>query len=123
FVDMRMPPGWDGLETIRAIWQADPDVQVVICSAYSDHSWDQIVGALGLNDKLLILKKPFERVEAVQIAHALAGKWDRTRQANLKLDQLERLAQERAEELLRLGGVERGAAVLQEGVGAVGHLL
>src|SRR5436190_14406841 len=37
FVDMRMPPGWDGLETITRIWIENPDLQVVICTAYSDH--------------------------------------------------------------------------------------
>src|SRR5579864_6044882 len=38
FVDMRMPPGWDGVQTIERLWQADPNVQVVICTAYSDYS-------------------------------------------------------------------------------------
>ena len=42
FVDMRMPPGIDGLETIERIWSMDPDVEIVICSAYSDYSWDEI---------------------------------------------------------------------------------
>ena len=42
FVDMRMPPGWDGLETIERIWQVDPNMQVVICTAYSDYSWEEI---------------------------------------------------------------------------------
>ena len=39
FVDMRMPPGWDGVETIERIWKEDPDIQIVICTAYSDLSW------------------------------------------------------------------------------------
>lgn len=43
FIDMRMPPGWDGLQTIEAIWKKDPDLQVVICTAYSDYSWSDIV--------------------------------------------------------------------------------
>jgi len=42
FVDMRMPPGWDGLETIERLWQVDPELHVVICSAYSDQSWGGI---------------------------------------------------------------------------------
>ena len=45
FVDMRMPPGWDGLKTIEHIWQIDPNVQVVICTAYSDYSWGEITEA------------------------------------------------------------------------------
>src|SRR5437762_378407 len=43
FVDVRMPPGWDGVETIRHIWQRYPELQVVICTAYSDYSWDDII--------------------------------------------------------------------------------
>ena len=45
FVDVRMPPGWDGIETINQLWRVDPDLQVVICTAYSDHSWSEIIGA------------------------------------------------------------------------------
>jgi len=37
FVDVRMPPGWDGIETVARIWQEYPDLQVVICTAYSDY--------------------------------------------------------------------------------------
>ena len=36
FVDMRMPPGWDGVETIEQLWRVDPDLQVVICTAFAD---------------------------------------------------------------------------------------
>jgi len=39
FVDVRMPPGWDGIETISRIWKMYPELQVVICTAYSDYSW------------------------------------------------------------------------------------
>lgn len=63
FVDMRMPPGWDGLETIEHIWYTDPDVQIVICSAYSDHPWDDVSRRIGNTDKLLILMKPFNSIE------------------------------------------------------------
>src|SRR4051812_11630547 len=56
FVDMRMPPGWDGLETIEHLWKVDPQLQIVICSAYSDHSWNDVCERLGDRDALLILK-------------------------------------------------------------------
>ena len=42
FVDMRMPPGWDGVETVEQIWKTDPNLQIVICTAYSDYSWEEI---------------------------------------------------------------------------------
>lgn len=89
FVDMRMPPGWDGLETIRHLWAADPRLQVVICTAYSDHSWAAITNRLGLSDNLLILKKPFDNVEVLQIAHALTRKWRLAREVEAHVASLD----------------------------------
>ena len=77
FVDVRMPPGMDGVETIRLIWDTDPEVQVVICSAYSDYSWEEIIAKLGKSDRLLILRKPFDTVEVQQLAANLTEKWSR----------------------------------------------
>ncbi len=74
FVDMRMPPGWDGLTTIEKLWEADPDLQVVICSAYSDNTWADIRRRLGRSDRLLILKKPFDNSEVLQMTAALIEK-------------------------------------------------
>ena len=101
FVDMRMPPGWDGVQTIERLWQADPELQIVICTAYSDYSWEQIVQRLGASDRLLILKKPFDEAEVSQLAAALTEKWRVTRQARLKLAEMETLVAERAEEFKR----------------------
>jgi CheY-like chemotaxis protein len=75
FVDMRMPPGWDGVETIAHLWKADPRLQIVICTAYSDYSWEQIIQQLGNRDNLAVLKKPFDNVEVLQLAEALTQKW------------------------------------------------
>ena len=75
FVDMRMPPGWNGVQTIRRLWEADPNVQVVICTAYSDFSWEEIAAELGYTDRLLILKKPFDPLEVSQLATSLSEKW------------------------------------------------
>jgi diguanylate cyclase len=99
FVDMRMPPGWDGVETISRLWQADPSLQVVICTAYSDYSWDQIVEKLGVTDRLLILKKPFDDAEVCQLASAMTGKWLVTQQAQIKMDDMEVLVEKRTAEL------------------------
>jgi two-component system NtrC family sensor kinase len=62
FVDMRMPPGWDGVETIGHLWQEDPDLQIVICTAYSDYSWEDMLRRLDTRDRLLILKNPFDKI-------------------------------------------------------------
>ncbi len=76
FVDVRMPPGWDGIETIAHLWKADPDLQAVVCTAFADYSWDQMIAKLGRSDRLLILKKPFDPVEVQQMASSLTEKWN-----------------------------------------------
>jgi diguanylate cyclase (GGDEF)-like protein len=88
FVDMRMPPGWDGLKTIERLWATDPDVQVVICSAHTDYDWTEVVERLGHSDKLLVLRKPAEPIEVLQCATALSRKWENDR---LVRDQMLRL--------------------------------
>jgi len=74
FVDIRMPPGWDGIETIEQLWKVDPNLEVVICSAYSDYSWRQIVTRLGRTDQFLVLRKPFDAIEIRQMAMSLTTK-------------------------------------------------
>jgi len=100
FVDMRMPPGWDGLETIERLWRVDPDLQIVICSAYSDHSWNDLRTRLGSRESLLILKKPFDTLEVVQCAHALTTKWTLARRLRAQLDELEATVASRTEQLV-----------------------
>ena len=58
FLDVRMPPGWDGIETAERLWERDPDLQIVLCTAYSDYAWDEVRERLGRCDRLLILKSP-----------------------------------------------------------------
>jgi diguanylate cyclase (GGDEF)-like protein len=102
FVDMRMPPGWDGLQTIQKLWEVDADLQVVICSAFSDYSWDEISSKLGLTDRLLILKKPFDPAEVTQLAIALSEKRELRGAARLKMEQLEQMVTQRTVELAHL---------------------
>jgi len=99
FVDMRMPPGWDGLETIERLWAEDPDVQIVICSAHSDYDWRDIFERLGHSDKLLILKKPFEPIEVLQCASALSRKWQHERALEAHVESLEQVITARTEKL------------------------
>jgi diguanylate cyclase (GGDEF)-like protein/PAS domain S-box-containing protein len=99
FVDMRMPPGWDGVRTIRRIWEIDPGMQCVICTAYSEYSWEDILEQLGLSDKLLLLKKPFDPAEVCQLACALTEKWHLARHAHLKLEQLRAMVAEQTSKL------------------------
>jgi diguanylate cyclase len=91
FVDMRMPPGWDGLETIEQLWLVDPDVQVVICSAHTDYDWSEVVDRLQHSDKLLVLRKPAEPIEVLQCATALSHKWRNERLVREQMGQLEQV--------------------------------
>ncbi len=89
FVDVRMPPGWDGVETTLELWKASPDLQIVICTAYSDYSWDDMIARIGGSDRLVILKKPFDTVEVLQLANALTEKWNLARESRAHADELE----------------------------------
>jgi diguanylate cyclase (GGDEF)-like protein len=95
FVDMRMPPGWDGLETVEQLWKIDPDVQVVICSAYTDYDWLDLLARLGHSDKLIVVKKPFEPIEILQCASALTQKWQNARALKRHVESLELVVTDR----------------------------
>jgi len=99
FVDMRMPPGWDGVETIEHIWRTDPDMQIVICTAYFDHAWEDVIRRLGNMEKLLILRKPFDNIEVQQLATALSKKWDLAQEGRELLTELEHRVRLRTSQL------------------------
>jgi signal transduction histidine kinase len=99
FMDVRMPPGWDGIATTLKIWEVDPDIQIVICTAYSDYSWEELIGKLGCSDRFVILKKPFDSVEVLQLAHALTEKWRLIRQVRNQIADLEKNVRERTHQL------------------------
>ena len=74
FVDVRMPPGWDGVETTARIWEKYPELQVVICTAYSDYSWEDMLRKLGFSNRWVVLKKPFDNIEAMQLAISMTNR-------------------------------------------------
>jgi signal transduction histidine kinase/ActR/RegA family two-component response regulator len=94
-----MPPGWDGIETTAKLWEVCPELQVVICTAYSDYDWDDMAHKLGQTDRLLILKKPFDTVEVLQMAETLSQKWTLARQARLQAAVLDATVNQRTQEL------------------------
>jgi diguanylate cyclase (GGDEF)-like protein len=99
FMDVRMPPGWDGIETISRIWIKHPYVEMVLCTAYSDYTWDDIVAKLGSSDKLLFLRKPFDAVAVQQMALSLVKKWNLGEQARNYVKNLEQEVQQRTLQL------------------------
>ena len=99
FVDVRMPPGWDGIETISRIWARYPHVEMVICTAYSDYSWKQILVKFGTTDQLQFLRKPFDVVSVKQMALALTTKWSLTEASRKYVEDLEIEVTERTKEL------------------------
>ncbi len=118
FVDGRMPPGWDGIETIRHLWRECPDIQAVLCTAYADYSWHEIHGLLGENDNLLILKKPFDNVEVLQLAHALTCKWDLNRKVKDQIANLDEIVRKKTEETERTKALLE-AAVMNSPIGII----
>jgi diguanylate cyclase (GGDEF)-like protein len=108
FVDVRMPPGWDGIETIKRIWEVDPNIQIVICTAYSDYSWEETITTLGEKDNLLILKKPFDAIAIRQLASALTKKWQLANETRENVHLLEQRISERTQSLEASLSVTRG---------------
>ena len=111
FVDMRMPPGWDGVETTLELWKVAPELQIVICTAYSDCSWEELLNRIEGSDRLVILKKPFDTIEVLQLANALTAKWNLLQQAKAAADEMEDRVRARTRDL------EGSNALLHEEIG------
>ncbi|WP_019937253.1 bifunctional diguanylate cyclase/phosphodiesterase [Bordetella sp. FB-8] len=79
FMDVRMPGGWDGIETVRQLWRVDPDIHVVLCTAYSDYSWEQMLAQLTHPDRFVVLRKPFDVTEVRQLARSFCERWIKLR--------------------------------------------
>lgn len=91
FLDMRMPPGWDGLETAKRIREVDKDIEIVIMTAYADHDHRKIADTVGTPEKLLYIKKPFQAEEIHQLALSLTTKWTLEKTEKLRKEWLETL--------------------------------
>jgi diguanylate cyclase (GGDEF)-like protein/PAS domain S-box-containing protein len=95
YIDVRMPPGRDGIEVIKELWSLDTEIQIVICTAYADYSWEELCHQLGITDRLTILKKPFENIEVLQLSNTLAKKWLLNRALRTQLFNLEKTIEDR----------------------------
>jgi len=74
FIDMKMP-GMNGSLISRKIWEIDPDIKIVIVTAYSEYTPEDIIAQTGRED-IFYLRKPFNREEILQFARALANEWN-----------------------------------------------
>ncbi len=108
FVDVRMPPGIDGIQTIKKLWKHLPGLPCVICTAFSDYDWKEIAIQLGKSGNLLILKKPFDAIEVLQLAQSMAEKVELSKSVHRSLEMLERKVQEltQTEEELQRSNLE-----------------
>lgn len=100
FMDVRMPPGMDGIETISKIWEQFPNIEMVICTAYSDYSFEEILAKLGTSDRLLFLNKPFDSIVVKQMALSLTRKWSLHEESRKNVLRLKnKIAQRKASEI------------------------
>ena len=99
FIDVCMTPNGDGLETIRRLWKANPALEIVLCTASSENLLPESLRQVTKADQLLVLKKPFDKVEVRQLAVALCEKWRLACEAQSFVDNLEELVKARTAEL------------------------
>ena len=99
FMDVRMPPGMDGIQATTEIWERHPQIEIVICTAHSDYSWDQIVKQFGSTEHLFFMKKPFDSIVLRQTAYSLTRKWDTTAKNARHVEKLEAEIQHRTQQL------------------------
>ena len=90
FVDVRIPPGLDGVETAKRLREIAPELAIVIITAYSDYSWEQIAEKIENLEDLFIIKKPFDSIEIRQSACALTEKWNMARSLDESMEDLNR---------------------------------
>lgn len=113
FMDVRMPPGWNGVETILRIWKEFPHTEMVICTAYSDYTWEGIISTIGLTDRLLILKKPFDPMVVKQMCLMLTQKWSSGYLGRQCVKEVEALEQETTKRTQQLKNILKGWRNLQ----------
>jgi len=113
FVDIHMPPGIDGVETAVKLWELQPELEIVLCTAYSMYTWAEILEQVPHRDQLVILRKPFDPIEVRQLAACLTDKARRGRELARQMHELEtRVATEVARRLeLELGQAQKFEAL------------
>lgn len=78
FLDMRMPNGWDGMKSAHEIRQVDPDIRIIIISAYRDHTLQKMREEMGSN--FVFHQKPYLQDELIQLSTFMAQEWQQARE-------------------------------------------
>jgi PAS domain S-box-containing protein len=99
FIDMRMPPGWDGMRTAVALRAQDPSIYIVIATAFSDYDVNALQAALGHD--VVLLRKPFNQEEVYQLSRTLCQSWMTRRRLETVTAELESRVLARTAELDR----------------------
>ena len=99
FVNLEGPSGANGVETLRGFWQVDADLQAVLTTARSGYDWREVARQLGFSHNFVIVNKPFDRLEVLQLAASLALKWSYMRDAQQRLQDLNRLLEQQTDTL------------------------
>jgi diguanylate cyclase (GGDEF)-like protein len=102
FIDIRMPPGMDGIEAARQIRALDPNINIVIVTGSMSIEAESLIKEIPPSDKIFFFKKPFHAVECRQLAAALCGKWHADMALRSANEDLERRVEERTAALHRL---------------------
>jgi len=100
FSDVRIPPGIDGIQLVRKAHDLDPLMQVVVVTAFSDYSWEEITEIFGWTDQLLILRKPVDPITVKQVALMLTRKWSSEQELRTHREQLENMIGKRTQKLM-----------------------
>jgi PAS domain S-box-containing protein len=99
FLDVRMPPGPDGVWAAVQIRALDPNIEIVIVTGYSDVDPKNISYRVPPAHKLLYIQKPFHPQEIFQFASAFGSKWQMERKLRKYHKDLERQVEERTREI------------------------
>jgi len=102
FIDVRLPPGMDGIEAAKKIREIDPNINIVVVTGSLGTGQEDLGTAIPPADKIFFFKKPFHAVECRQLAAALCGKWHADLALRRANEDLERRVAERTEALHRL---------------------
>jgi len=122
FIDIRMPPGWDGIKTAQQIRKIDKDIEIVIVTAYTDISRSQIVRDIGYPEKLLYLRKPFDNEELTQVALQLSTKWKLYQQEKQQTQDIKNLLKENVRVKTYLNGIINSMPSILIGVTGEGYI-